>query len=112
MKTIIRDIELPFSNKKDLSSLIKFEVEEYLPISLEDYFIEYKLIDKYKIDETDKVMILLAALPKVIVNGYFKLLKELNLKPLALDIHPNSINKLIKTHIAAGYCIICKSRKS
>lgn len=91
---IRRELELPSVKSDDMDSMIRFEVEQYLPIVISDYVIEYKLLDEYLDGEVKKCRVSIAALPKDFSEDYLKLTEELKLTPVALDINSNSISKL------------------
>lgn len=91
---ITREIDLPVSKEKHLNNILKFQIQEYLPINLNDFIIEHKIIDKFTEDNQNKYRVLVAALPKNIVDSYMKLLMNLHLKPIGLDYNANTISKL------------------
>lgn len=91
---IIREIVLPKVKDIQLSSMVRFEVEKYLPIQLDEYIIEYTHIGSIVEDKAEKVKLLVAALPRDIAEAYWALAGELGLRPRALDIHANAIAKL------------------
>jgi len=91
---ITRELVLPSATETELDNMIRFEIEQYLPINLNDYVLEYKLLEKFKDEEEEKVKILVAGLPKSMAEDYLKLVEELDLKPLALDMNSNAVSKL------------------
>lgn len=94
--TIIREIVVPFVKNQDLKSMVHLEIEQYLPIRLEDYVVEYKVLEEIMEEDSKKLRILVAALPKEIIGAYYDLLKDLKLHPLVLDIHTNAVSKLFE----------------
>lgn len=90
---ISRELALPFAKKEDLDSLIKYEIENYLPIAVADYFIEYTILDEFE-DNGKKINLLVLAAPKETVIKYRELAGNLKLKPIALDKNANAISKL------------------
>lgn len=89
---IIRDVILPHAKEEDLKSMVKYEISNYLPIDLDDYVIEYKTLECVEEDQLKKDKILVAALPRSIVDNYLKLAYELKLKPYKLDLSFNSMS--------------------
>lgn len=97
---IMREITLPaLAKDSELHNMVHFEIEQYLPIMLSEYVIEYKILESFYEDHMKKYRILVAALPKMIAENYLNLLLELKLKPVALDIHSNAISKLFDSPI-------------
>lgn len=91
---ITRELVLPSVRKEQLDSMIKIEIARYLPITLNEYITEYRLMEEFTEDRVKKVKLLVVALPTLIAEGYYHLLKKLKLKPVALDVHVNAVSKL------------------
>lgn len=94
---ITRDIEIPVAKKEEMDSIIKFQMERYLPIMFEDYIMQYKVLEEFEDEGVKKAKVTVVVYPKVMAEGYYNLVKELKGNAVALDISSNSINKLF-TH--------------
>lgn len=92
---ITRIIEVPWVKGKEIESLIKYEIEQYLPIDFEDYVTRYKLLEEFYRDEVKYIRINVAVYPKNMAKLYWDLSKELKLNPTALDLSSNAISKVI-----------------
>jgi type IV pilus assembly protein PilM len=92
---ITREVELPYTkNEEEIDKMVRFELEQYLPVMLSDYVIDYKKVEDFTEENIKKTRFMVIALPKIIVEGYLELLKGIKLTPLALDISSNSVSKL------------------
>lgn len=89
-----RVIILPKVKPEDLKEMVKFEINQYLPIDLNDYVIQFKVIENITENDTEKQKILVAVISKDMIEDYFKLIKMIGLHPIALDINSNAINKM------------------
>lgn len=91
---ITRDIIIPVVAEDEMETVIRYEIEQYLPIKLEDYIIQYVVLDE--ITETDgpKYKVNVVSYPKVTATGYYDLLSSLDLSPFVLDVNYNSLKKL------------------
>ncbi|WP_163248815.1 pilus assembly protein PilM [Clostridium niameyense] len=96
---INREIIVPKAEGKELESIIQFEIQQYLPINMEEYILQHKIIENIKEENIEKLRIFVVVYPKILIEDYVKLLDSLDLEPKALDINPNSINKLFKDDI-------------
>lgn len=92
---ITREIVVPSAEPKELKNLILFEIQQYLPIIIEDHLIEFKVIEEFFDETVKKVRILAAIMSKKMSIDYLKLLMNLKLRPVALDIHDNGISKML-----------------
>lgn len=93
---ITREILLPASKPQEIASMLEFELEQYLPVALEQYSIQKKRIEEFEENGVRKSNILVAALPKEIVNEYLSLCQQLSMTPMAMDLNANSIYKLLQ----------------
>lgn len=91
---ITRDLILPTVKMSELENMVKFEIEQYLPIVTSEYVIEYTFMEEVVEDNIKKSKIQVAAMPKNMVENYLNLLKEVGLKPTALDVHSNTVVKI------------------
>ncbi len=96
---ITRELTLPYAKDEALKNMVQFEVEQYLPIMLNEYVIEHRILEEFTEEEAKKLKILVAAMPLDISKSYFEFIKALKLRPIALDIHTNSISKLFDKNI-------------
>jgi len=96
---ITRDIDIPIAKKEDMDSIIKFQMERYLPIKFEDYIMQYKILEEFEAENIKQAKFAVVVYPKIMVDGYYNLIKELKCNAVALDISSNSINKLFIDNI-------------
>jgi type IV pilus assembly protein PilM len=97
---ITRDLTLPTVKHEELGNMVKYEIEQYLPIVSTEYIIEYTLLDEVEEGGIKQSRIQVAAMPKNMVENYLNLVKEAGLKPAALDIHSNAVAKLFSNTMA------------
>lgn len=92
---ITREIPFPAVSIKDIDGMLQYQLEEYLPMDISRYVIQYKIIGSYFVENQEKLKVLVVAAPKEIVEKHYFLLNELDLKPEVLDYQSNSISKLM-----------------
>lgn len=95
---INREIIIPKAEDSELETMVKFEIQQYLPIIMEDYIIQYKVLETIKDENSEnlieKLRVLVVVYPKHMAEGYLDMLKDADLKPNVLDVNFNAINKL------------------
>lgn len=91
---IRRELEIPPVKSSELENVVKYEIEQYLPIDLNEYVVAQKLLEDKKDSSNNKMKILIAAMPKELAVEYLELTNTIELSPIALDINSNSITKL------------------
>ena len=92
---ISREIVIPVVEEDEIDTVIKYEIEQYLPIRLEDYVIQYKIIEKIADSEGAKYKVNVVAYPQVVAKSYFDLLTALDMNPYVLDVTYNSLKKIV-----------------
>ena len=88
---INREITIPKVENDEIETVVRFEIQQYLPINLDDYVIQTSILEE---TEDNKLDVRVIAYPEKMARSYYDILKELNLKPYALDVNYNSLNKL------------------
>lgn len=92
---INREILIPKVNNDEIDTVVRYEIQQYLPINLEDYILQVIILGEQSVDGTDKLNVRVIAYPEKIARGYYNLLLKMNLKPYALDVNYNAVNKFI-----------------
>lgn len=92
---ISREIPFPVLSSKEIEGILKYQLEEYLPMDSSKYIIQHKIIGKFFDDGNEKLNVLVVAIPKDMVDMHYSFLKEIGLKPEVMDYQSNSISKLI-----------------
>ena len=90
--------------ESELKEAVKFEMEHLLPEAIENYVIDFTVLDEYE-QETDEnepmawLKVQTAALPKNVVLTYLDTFEKAGLKIDIIDIQSNSIATVSYTHL-------------
>lgn len=97
-EVIVRELNLPEMNDSQIMENIKHEITSFLPLSHEEYSIDYKVLEYIPTQDgvPGKIRIMVAAVPNEIVNTYIHTLKMSSLKVTYVDVMPNVAGKLAK----------------
>lgn len=88
---ITRDIMLPKSSEQEISQILEFEAQQYFPVDLKDYTVDFKVMESIG----NQVRILVVAAPNKQIEGYIQLSKLLRQQLAAIDIPANCVLKLL-----------------
>jgi type IV pilus assembly protein PilM len=89
-RTFNRTLTLPKMQAKDIPEAVKLEAEQYIPVPIDDLYIDYGIIS-----ETDKqIEILAVAVPKKIVDSYLTLTRLLGLEAILLETSIEAASRL------------------
>jgi len=95
-KSFLDVFKIPILKKEETEETIKFEIENYIPLEIEQVYFDFEKI-KMKDNQKKYQEILIAAAPKKIVDPYLETLKQAGLRPLALEIEClSTVRALIK----------------
>ncbi|MDD7795766.1 type IV pilus assembly protein PilM [Clostridium sp. 'White wine YQ'] len=92
---INREIVIPEVQEDEIDTVVKYEIQQYLPLNMNDYIIQSKVIEKAEIEGKKGLRTLVITYPDRMASTYYKTLTNVGLKPVALDISYNSLNKLL-----------------
>lgn len=92
---INREISIPKVEEDEMDTVIRYEIQQYLPINLEDYILQATILNEEETDKNKKLDVRVIAYPEKLARGYYNFLLKLNLKPYTLDVNYNAINKFI-----------------
>lgn len=96
---INRELIIPKVEEDEIPVVIRFEIQQYLPIDLSDYILDYTVMDIIDnvADGTQKYKVNVIAYPERNARSYYDLFgEESEIKPYALDIAHNSLKKLVQ----------------
>lgn len=92
---ISREIPFPVVGEAEMDGLLKYQLGEYLPMDASKYVIQHKTIGSSVHENNEKLIVLVVAIPKEIVEAHYNLMISLGLKPVILDYQSNCIWKLM-----------------
>lgn len=92
---IARTVKVPKMSLTDLITHMELEMNDYIPVSPEEYSFDFKVMNVFTEDERDYFNILAAAVLNKHVEECVGIIEMAGLKPLAVDIFPNVIWRLL-----------------
>lgn len=91
---INREIVIPKVEADEIDTVIRYEIQQYLPINLDDYILQFIILEELEDESGQKLKVNVIAYPDKIARGYYDLINSLGLTPYVLDVTYNSINKI------------------
>lgn len=90
-KTYNRVMNLPYMGTKDLNEAVRLEAEQYIPVPIDDLYIDYNITAQTK----DNIELLAVAAPKRIVDSYLTFTDLLGLEVSILETTINASSRLV-----------------
>lgn len=81
---IIKKVTLPSMSKNELAESIPWELEQYLPQSVEDVNFDYQVLPE--VSPEGNMDVLIVAAKKDITNDYVSLVRSVGLNPIIVDV--------------------------
>ena len=99
-KSFLQVIQLPKMSDEELKKSVRFEAENYIPLPIDDVYLDFRVIQPFR-NHLDHVDVLIAALPKKIVDPYVASIKQAGLMPVAMEIESQAVSRaLVKNEIS------------
>jgi len=97
-------IELPKIKENALAKTIPYEAGEFMPISLEETYLDWQILGDNP--DKSKIEVLVVAAPKTLVDDYIDLVKQADLQLFALETKPISAVRAIAKNEKEGLAIL------
>ena len=91
---INREVMLPKMSEKEVANVIQFEAEQYFPVNLENYKMDYKIIEETSEEDGNKLRLFVVAVPSEMIDSYVNIAEATGLNLKVLDLAGNTISKL------------------
>ncbi|HEX2937497.1 MAG TPA: pilus assembly protein PilM, partial [Ruminiclostridium sp.] len=104
---ITRRLSLPFGKMKEIAGMVKNQIAQSVGDPA-DYVFEFSFAGGEKV-KSSEIDVWAFAIEKELVDKYYSIFKSIKLRPAALDIHPNCIQKAIQGSTINGQDLNGKS---
>jgi len=92
---ITRDIQIPKGTDSEIASIIEFEAQQYFPVDLSNYILDFKVLEEIVNVDGIFYKVLLVAVPIKQAEEHMKIADLLKLNIEAIDLPANCISKFI-----------------
>ena len=97
-KLFTRTLQLPRMNDADLGQAVHYEVEQYVPVPINDLYVDYEIINNTPGPE-GHIDVLMMAAPRAIIDSYIKLFDKLGLEIGAIE---GSMTAVVRALLHSG----------
>ena len=87
-------MQLPQMKKEELEHAVRFEAENYVPHAIEKVYLDFQVVKPFH-DHLDHTDVLLAALPRTMVDPYLEALERSGLTVKVLEIESLAISRAL-----------------
>src|SRR5205809_2025288 len=90
-RVVVREVSLPWLTDKELRESLPFQVQEFVPIPVEEAVLDYHVLEEFEREGRRMVRILLVAAQKTMIQQIVQAAEAAKLRPVGLDLVPFAI---------------------
>jgi type IV pilus assembly protein PilM len=95
-RVVVRQVDLPYLDEKDLRSSIRFQVADHVPMPIEDAEIDYWTLDDYTSETGEHMLrLLLVAAASDMVQSFVGAASSAGLQPVGVDLSAFAISRAV-----------------
>ncbi len=105
-KSFLQVIQMPKMTREELELAVPFEAENYIPMPISDVYLDFQVISPAK-DYLNYLEVMIAAMPKKIVDSYVSCFKKAGLMPIILESESEAIIRaLVEKETKSSFLIL------
>jgi type IV pilus assembly protein PilM len=90
-RVVVREVSLPWLTEKELRESLPFQVQEFVPIPVEEAVLDFHILEEFEREGRRMVRILLVAAQKTMIQQIVTAAEMAKLSPVGLDLVPFAI---------------------
>lgn len=94
-RVVVREIAVPWVPDKELRESIGVQVQEFIPMAVDDAVLDYDILGEFEQDGRQMVRLLLVAAQKTMVNAVVEAAIGAKLEPVGLDLVPFALVRAV-----------------
>ena len=96
-RVVVREISLPYLPEKELRSSLGFQVQEFIPMPVDDAVLDYDPIGEFEQDDRRMLRLLLVAAQRSMVELVVQSVSGARLEPMGIDLVPFALVRSVGT---------------
>jgi type IV pilus assembly protein PilM len=101
-RVVVREVLVPWLEDKELRASLPFQVQEYVPISLDEAVIDFHVLEEFEREGRRMLRLLLVAAQKIMIQQIVSAVEAARLRPVGLDLVPFAIVRSVGSVDASG----------
>jgi type IV pilus assembly protein PilM len=96
-RVVVREIALPYLPEKELRASLGFQVQEFIPMPVDEAVLDYDPLGEFEQDERRMLRMLLVAAQRTMVDVAISAVTTARLEPVGLDLIPFAMVRSVGT---------------
>jgi type IV pilus assembly protein PilM len=94
-RVVVREVSVPALPAKELRQSLPFQVQEQIPIPVEDAVLDYDVLDEFEQEGARMVRLLVVAAQRDMVNQFMEVADRGKVEPVAIDLTPFALVRAV-----------------
>ncbi|MFP5297754.1 MAG: type IV pilus assembly protein PilM [Actinomycetota bacterium] len=95
-RVVVRQVDLPFLDEKDLRASIRFQVADHIPMPIDEAELDYRVLRDYEDTDGDHMMtVLLVAAASDMVSSFVDAVQTAGLEVVGVDLAPFAVARAV-----------------
>ena len=94
-RVVVREIALPWLPAKELRESLGFQVQEFIPMSVDEAILDYDPLGEFEQDGRRMLRVLLVAAQRVMISAMVEAAVQARLEPVGLDLVPFALVRAV-----------------
>ena len=91
-RVVVRQVELPWMEEEELRASLRYQVQEYIPIPVEEAELDIHTVDEFVTEDGERMLrLLLVAGHHDMVSAQVEAATRAGLKPIGVDLNPFAV---------------------
>ncbi len=91
-RVVVRQVDLPWMEEKELRESLRYQVQEYIPIPVEEAELDVHVVDEFTTEAGERMQrLLLVAGHRDMVSAHVDAAVAAGLKPIGVDLNPFAV---------------------
>jgi type IV pilus assembly protein PilM len=109
-RVVVRMVDLPWMEAEELRRSLRFQVQEYIPIPVDDAELDVDVLDEHEGGGGQRLMrVLLVAAQKEMVAGHVRAATRARLQPVGVDLTPFA---LLRSLVPEGSALLAETSEA
>lgn len=97
-RVIVRQVEMPWMEENDLEQGLAFQVQDHLPIPVEDAILDFQILEEFAGPDHERMMrVLLVAAQREMIHTLLSALRRASIRPDVVDLMPFALMRTLGT---------------
>jgi len=96
-RVVVREIALPWLPEKELRASLGFQVQEFIPMSVEEAVLDYDALGELEQDGRRMLRILLVAAQRIMIDALVQAVEAAKLEVIGIDLTPFALVRAVGT---------------